>query len=63
MKGNISTRLELILQNEGARSQLRKQLILGRGGEIHVNGKVFRLRLDNATALKKAGLPRMVAVK
>ena len=61
MKGRISTRLELILKDEDARSQLRKQLILGRDGEIRVNGRVFRLRLDHATATRKGALPRMIA--
>jgi len=61
MKGRISNRLELILKDEGARSQLRKQLILGQDGEIRVNGRVFRLRLENATATRKGTHPRMIA--
>lgn len=61
MKGRISNRLELILKDEGARSQLRKQLILGQDGEIRVNGRVFRLRLENATATRKGAHPRMIA--
>jgi len=61
MKGRISNRLELILKDEGARSQLRKQLILGQDGEIRVNGRVFQLRLENARTTRKGIHPRMIA--
>jgi hypothetical protein len=61
MKGRISNRLELILKDEGARSQLRKRLILGQDGEIRVNGRVFQLRLENARTVRKGAHPRMIA--
>jgi len=63
MKGKISNRLELILQDEGARSELRRHLIVGRGGRIRVNGRVFSLELDKATSTQRAILPRMTATK
>jgi hypothetical protein len=61
MKGRISTTLGLILRDEGARSQLRKQLILGRDGVIRVNGRVFRLRLENAVGPRRGAHQRMLA--
>jgi hypothetical protein len=48
MKGNISSRLSLILRNEGARSQLRRFLQIGRDGTIRLDGRVFRLRVQEA---------------
>jgi hypothetical protein len=61
MKGRISTTLELILRDEAARSQLRKQLILGRDGVIRVNGRLFRLRLESAAGPRRGAHQRMLA--
>jgi len=48
MKGNISSRLSLILRNEGARSQLRRFLQIGQDGTTRLDGRIFRLRVQEA---------------
>jgi len=56
VKGNISPTLRRILADDSARADLRNQLIRGEDGRISVGGNAFRLRLrlDVATARKKA---------
>lgn len=46
MKGRISKTLESILHNPRARRELRGHLIRGRDGQVQLNGKTYRIRID-----------------
>jgi hypothetical protein len=49
MKGRVSAKLERVLQDKGAREQLREALMSGKGGRVTVDGTTYKVNTEVRT--------------
>ena len=54
MKGRITEKLESVLQDRGARGQLRDSLIKGKDGAVSVGGHTYTVRIEVQSGIKSS---------